>query len=175
MAATNEEDRRRSAEKKDDLVDTQDIEQRDKDARDGRHRTFDRPAAQAPEGLNDDPDQDRLHTVERPSHRRDRAVGDVSPGQDQRGRHAGEDERRAAGQTSAPPGPDRSQMDGHFSRVGPGDEIRGPDDIQEALLVDPTAPPDRLVVHQRDIDGRSAEAESPELEEQESGFCQSVP
>lgn len=56
-------------------------------------------------------------------------------------------------------------MNGHLRGVGPGDEVGEADEIQEALLRQPCAPPDHFFAHHGDVGGGATEGDGPELQE----------
>ena len=55
-------------------------------------------------------------------------------------------------------------------RLGTGQQHAVVERVQEALLADPAAPVDELAVHDRDLAGRSAEGDEPELHPEAKGL-----
>src|SRR5690606_20202695 len=57
-------------------------------------------------------------------------------------------------------------MDRHLRGVGAGYQVCGPDEIEKMLPGEPAAAVDDLVLHHRDVRGRSAERDHAELQEE---------
>ena len=64
-------------------------------------------------------------------------------------------------------GAQEAEVDCQLRRVGAGDEVDQGDQVEEPLAADPPAPPDDLVLHQRDMRRRPAEGGEAEASEHE--------
>jgi hypothetical protein len=61
-------------------------------------------------------------------------------------------------------------VDGDLAGIGPGDQVRHPNHVEEMALVDPAPLPHEVVVHRGYVSVRAAEPEGPEAEEVPDDF-----
>jgi hypothetical protein len=57
-------------------------------------------------------------------------------------------------------------VDGHLGRVGPGDQVRRAQQVEEFLAAHPGSPAHHLVFHHRDVRGGPAEGRGAEAEKE---------
>ena len=135
-----------------------------RDRQDQRRRRVDDATAHPDDCGGDERDHGGPEAAHDPGDGRHLAVLDVD-----RAEHAEQDERR---QDEQPAGRDRAadavhrvaDVGGELLRLGPGKRHAEVERVQEAALRDPAPPLDELVVHDRDLPGRPAEADHPELQ-----------
>ena len=80
-----------------------------------------------------------------------------------RGRNLRDEPRSPKQAGEAHEGP--PDVEGHLGRIGSGDEIGRPDQIEELAGSEPASLPHDLPLHQRQVSGRSTEPQTAELEE----------
>src|SRR5690606_688056 len=66
-------------------------------------------------------------------------------------------------------------MDRHLRGVGARNQIRGPDEIEKVLPGEPAAAVDDLVLHHRDVRGRSAERDHAERQKELRDVTEAAP
>jgi hypothetical protein len=91
---------------------------------------------------------------------------DVHPGErgdDERGR---QDEAPTRDDKPRPARDAVADVDRHLGRVRAGDQVGRADEVEELGVRQPPAPPDDLVLHQRDVRRRPAEAGRAQPQEQ---------
>jgi hypothetical protein len=148
------------------LVGAESIERYRGHAEHRQHPCLHRRASQCPCGLHHDRDDDRLDPIQGRRRLGTGGVGDVRPREREDDRHRRHDEARAAQQQSGPARPHVAEVDGHLRRVGPRDEVRHAEQVQETCIVDPTSRAHHLVAHHGDVRGGTAEADDAELQEE---------
>ena len=144
------------------------VEEEDRGERGDGHadqqRAAQRAGADADERRGDDAHDGRLEPVEHPADGRDVAVGGVGPGQRQHQNEGGRDEGDPGHQTALHLVQQPSDIDRELLGLGTGQQHAVVERVQEPRLVDPAAPVDQLLVHQRDLSGGTAEVDEPELD-----------
>ena len=144
------------------------VEREDRDER----RRGDRPQRGAPQraradpprGEEDDRGHRRLDAVEHARHRRHRAERDVDPRERDQDEERGQDEQRAGDDPAARAVHQPADVGGELLRLRPRQHHAVVERVQEAALGDPAPPLDQLLVHDRDLPGRPAEADEAELQ-----------
>ena len=63
-------------------------------------------------------------------------------------------------------------MDGHLGRIGAGDQVGCSEQVEEGLVIHPSAAPDDLVTHDGDMGRRPAEGREPEPEKEGDDLSQ---
>src|SRR5271166_3028859 len=81
----------------------------------------------------------------------------VSPIPDQCDQGCRGDEADPCHQQPRPAGTGPADVDRHLSRVGTGDEVRGPKHVEELLVREPPTPLDDLTLHQGNVGCQSPE------------------
>ena len=127
--------------------------------------------ADAPGGSKHDGDHRGFDAIEEPRHGRYAAVGHVDV------RKADQDEKRwqheKPARHDAPPGAVHQPADvgRQLLRFGAGQHHAVVERMEETPFRDPAPPLDQLGVHHRDLPGRPAEGEEPELQPEPEGFA----
>ena len=131
--------------------------------RDTDHQTVrERGAGEPDRRLRDDGDHGRRQSREGSRHPPELAVGDEDPGE----RHQQEEARQHEGDARDEPAPDPVEeppdVRGELHRLGSRQQHAVAQRVQEPTLVDPAAAFDQLLMHQRDLAGRTPEVHEAE-------------
>src|ERR1051326_7953849 len=123
-----------------------------------------RARADAVRGRDHDGDHRRLDAVEHAGDHRHVAPGEVDPRERDEDVHRGQHEQPAG--DDAAPGAVHHPADvgGELRRLGAGQHHAVVERVQETAFRDPAPALDQLLVHDRDLPGRAAEADEAELE-----------
>jgi len=94
------------------------------------------------------------------------AVPHVRPRERPDDHHRGEDEADAAGDEARPARARVAEVDRHLGGVRPGNQVRHAEEVEEALVAHPLPSLDDFFAHERNVGGRSPEADDAEPEEE---------
>ena len=125
-----------------------------------------------PQRLHDHGDDHRLDAVEQPGGLGPVAEPHVGPGEGQDDQRRRGDEAGPGDQQPRPAGTVPADVDGHLGRVGAGDQVGRPEQVEELGLREPAPAADDLMLHQGDVRRRAAEGGRPQAEEQPGQLAQ---
>jgi hypothetical protein len=122
--------------------------------------------------VDDHGDDHRLDPAQEALRLRQPAPPDVERGDAGRQDGCRQDEAHAGHDEPRPARPPVADVDRQLGRVRAGDEIRGPEEIDELLAGEPAAPPHRLLLHHGDVGRRTAEGHRAEPQEEQRHLAQ---
>jgi hypothetical protein len=137
-----------------------------------RRCPLDRRPTQPVAGGEDDRQHRRLDPGNGRQHLRQLTVGHIEPRQGDGDQDRGSDEARAGDYQPCRPAAQEADVDGHFRRIRPGNQVGGPDQIDVLLAGQPLPPLHDLVFHQSQMRRGPAKPKGPELQKQQRDFTQ---
>ena len=172
MNAAGDEDHETAREQERDLVDAGEIEGEHGQADRREQRALHRGPQESPDCLDDDGDDHGLDPVEEPGDLRQGAEPHVRPREPPDDQHRGHDEADAARDEPGPARARVAQVDRHLGGVRPRDEVRHPEEVEEALVGHPAPALDDLLAEEGDMRGGAPERDAAELEEEPDDLAQ---
>ncbi len=131
-----------------------------------------RARADAVGRLHHDGGDRRLDAVEQPGHQWHVAKGDVEPGQRDQDEQRRQNEQ-CPGDDAAPAAMHQpADVGGELLRLGAGQHHAVVQRVQEAAFGNPAPVIDQLLMHDRNLAGRTAEADEAELEPEQESFAE---
>ena len=99
----------------------------------------------------------------------------IGPGNDQHDRHGRRDEADTAHGEAEPAGAAAAEDHRQLGGARAGEHADRAEEVEELVIVEPVAPPDRFVAQHGDMHGGAAERDRAELEHQPGHLAPAVP
>jgi len=166
MSVLPDDPKNPGAKKQHHLVSVKNIKTHDSQSDENHEGVLHHGLAQAVNCREDHRDHCRANTEDEGTDLRHRPVRHVKMCKEKCDGHGWKYEACPCNNKPSPPRSDIANVNCHLGGVGPGNEVRRPEQIEKLLVGDPTSPLNNLVFHHCDVSGRTSECDCSKFQEQ---------